>query len=249
LIVSEHLDPMPEDWQRMLAVVAHPDDLEYGAASAVARWTGSGRIVGYVIVTDGEAGIDGVAPTEASSIRRREQIASARIVGVDDVSFLGYPDGTVEHGPGLRRDLARHIRRFQPDVLLTATFDLTYGLPGQDPILNQADHRAVGVATLDAARDAANRWIFPELADEGLEPWAGVTHTYVMGSNRPTHAVDVTDTLDAGIESLEAHRAYLDGLGRDFDPAEFLRGMTIGAGRALGVKHAVAFGRIQLGGV
>ena len=76
-----------------------------------------------------------------------------------------------------------------------------------------------------------------------------MTHVYVMGSNRPTHAVDVTDALDAGIESLEAHRAYLDGLGRDFDPAEFLRGMTAEPGRALGVKHAVAFGRIQLAGV
>jgi LmbE family N-acetylglucosaminyl deacetylase len=243
------LEPMADDWQRMLAIVAHPDDLEYGAASAVARWTGAGKHVGYVIVTDGEAGIDGMSPAEAGPVRRSEQVGSARIVGVDDVTFLGHRDGVVESGVELRRDIARQIRRFRPDVLLTATFDLTYGMPGQDPILNQSDHRVVGVAVLDAARDAANRWIFPELLDEGLDPWAGVTHVYVMGSNRPTHAVDVTATLAAGSASLEAHRAYLDGLGRDFDPAEFLEGLTVEPGRALGVRNAVAFGRIQLAGV
>lgn len=243
------LEPMPEDWERLLAIVAHPDDLEYGAASAVARWTSAGKEVGYVIATDGEAGIDGMAPAEAGPIRGREQVASARVVGVDDVTFLGHRDGVVEAGLGLRRDLARQIRRFRPDVLLTATFDLTYGLPGQDQILNQADHRVVGLAVLDGARDAANRWIFPELLDEGLAPWPGVTHVYVMGASHPTHAVDVTSSLDAGIESLEAHRAYLDGLGRDFDPGEFLRAMTIEPGRALGVEHAVAFGRVQLAGV
>lgn len=245
----DRLEPMPEDWQRLLAVVAHPDDLEYGAARAIARWTAAGKSVAYVIVTDGEAGIDGISPADAAPTRRREQVAAARIVGVEDVTFLGHPDGTVQSGLALRRDLARQIRRFRPDVLLTATCELTYGLPGQDPILNQADHRAVGVAVLDAARDAANRWIFPELLADGSEPWAGVTQTYVMGSNHPTHAVDVTDTLDVGIESLEAHGVYLDGLGRDFDPAEFLRRMTVRPGRALGVEHAVAFGRVQLAGV
>jgi LmbE family N-acetylglucosaminyl deacetylase len=247
--VNRTLEQMPDDWRRALAVVAHPDDLEYGAASAIARWRRSGRSVAYVIVTDGEAGIDSLAPAEASVLRQKEQLASAAIVGVDDVSFLHHPDGTVEYGPALRRDIARHIRRFRPDILLTATPALTYGLGGGQRILNQADHRAVGVAVLDAARDAANRWIFPELLDEGLEPWAGATDVYEMGSNQPTHAVDVTADLATGIDSLRAHRAYLDGLGRDFNPEQFLRGMTAHAGRALGVPHAVAFGRIRLHGV
>jgi LmbE family N-acetylglucosaminyl deacetylase len=247
--MQTEIEPMAEGWQRLLAVVAHPDDLEYGAASAIARWTAAGKDVGYVIVTDGEAGIDSLTPAEAGPIRRREQVASAAVVGVEDVTFLAHRDGVVEAGLGLRCDLARQIRRFRPDVLLTATFDLTYGLPGHDPILNQADHRVVGVALLDAARDAANRWIFPELLEEGLEPWAGVGHVYVMGSNHPTHGVDVTASIDAGIASLEAHRAYLDGLGRGFDPDAFLRSMTMGPGQALGVEHAVAFGRIQLAGV
>ena len=247
--MEHRLDVMPDDWQRLLAIVAHPDDLEYGAASAVARWTRSGKSVGYVIVTNGEAGIDGLAPEEAGPIRVVEQEHSAKIVGVDDVAFLGYADGVVESSPALRRDLAREIRRFRPDLLLIATYDLTYGFGAGERVVNQSDHRAVGIAALDAARDAGNRWIFPELVDEGFAAWAGVRHVYVMGASQPTHAVDVTDTLDAGIESLQAHRAYLEGLGRDFDPAAFLRSMTSGAGGALGVDNAVAFGRIQLQGV
>jgi len=247
--MEQELEIVPDDWTRMLAIVAHPDDLEYGAASAIARWTREGKWVGYVIVTNGEAGIDGVPPQHAGPARVAEQELSAKIVGVDDVTFLGYRDGVVECDLGLRRDLAREIRRTRPDVLLIATYELTYGLAAGQRVLNQADHRVVGIAALDAARDAGNRWIFPELVDEGFEPWPGVRHVYVMGSNQPTHAVDVTDTLGAGIESLQAHRTYLDGLGRDFDPAEFLRAMTIEPGRALGVRNAVAFGRIQLNGV
>ena len=243
------LEPMPDNWARALAVVAHPDDLEYGAASAIARWTSSGRSVAYVIVTDGEAGIDGVRPSDAAVLRQKEQLASAAIVGVHDVTFLHHRDGAVEYGLGLRRDIAGHIRRFRPDILLTATPALTFGLGGGPRMVNQADHRAVGMAVLDAGRDAANRWIFPELLDDGLEPWAGATEVYLMGADQPTHAVDVTDSLATGIESLRAHRAYLDGLGRHFDPDRFLREFTARAGSALGVRHAVAFAQIRLQGV
>ena len=115
------LEPMPEEWKRMLAIVAHPDDLEYGAASAIARWTRAGKSVGYVIVTNGEAGIDSLPPHEAGPIRVAEQQTSAKIVGVDDVTFLGYRDGVVENGVELLLDLDSQIRRYQPDVMLIAT--------------------------------------------------------------------------------------------------------------------------------
>ncbi|GAA4757659.1 PIG-L deacetylase family protein [Actinomycetospora chibensis] len=247
--MNGQLQAVPEDWSRAMAIVAHPDDLEYGAASAIARWTRAGRSVAYVMVTDGESGIDGLHPLEAGPVRQKEQVASAALVGVGDVAFLGHHDGVVEGGLDLRRDITREVRRFRPEVLVTATFELTYGMgPGQH-ILNQADHRAVGVAVLDAARDVGNRWIFPELLDEGYAPWDGVRHVYVMGANEPTHAVDVTDALEPGVASLRAHEAYLRGLGRDFDPETFVRGMTAMAGPALGVPHAVAFGQIQLQGV
>ena len=127
----------------------------------------------------------------------------------------------MEYGLALRRNIARHIRRFRPDVLITASPELTVAMGRGQRFLNQADHRTVGLAVLDAARDAGNRWIFPELLDEDLPPWAGVTDVYLMGALEPTHAVDVTDTLPAGVDSLRAHQAYLDGLGRDFDPTSF----------------------------
>ena len=168
-----------------MAIVAHPDDLEYGAASAIARWTRSGRSVAYVIVTDGEAGIDGLDPADGGAAAAEGAGRSATVVGVEDVTFLGHRDGVVENGLDLRRDIARQIRRYRPEVLVTATYELTYGLSAEQRILNQADHRAVGVAVLDAARDAGNRWIFPELRDEGYEPWAGVRYVYVMGATRP----------------------------------------------------------------
>lgn len=243
--MTDRLLPMPQDWQRLLAVVAHPDDLEYGAASAVAAWTRAGKRVGYVIATDGEAGIDAMPPHVAGPVRRAEQEASAALVGVADVTFLNHPDGAMTYGPRLRRDIARQIRRFRPDILLIATYDMTFG----EASVNQADHRAVGVAALDAARDAANRWIFPELVEQGYEPWAGVTHVYVMGSPQPTHGIDVTETLAVGIESLRAHATYLNGLGRDFDVTEFLTGMTAAGGELLGCPNAVTFGRLQLAGV
>jgi LmbE family N-acetylglucosaminyl deacetylase len=246
--MNGQLQVMPEDWSRAMAIVAHPDDLEYGAASAIARWTRAGRSVAYVMVTDGEAGIDGLDPLEAGPVRQKEQVASAALVGVDDVAFLGHRDGVVEGGLDLRRDIAREIRRFRPEVLVTATFALTYGMGAGQHILNQADHRAVGVAVLDAARDAGNRWIFPEQLTDGLEPWGGVRAVWAGSSPQATHAVDVTDTFDAGVASLKEHRAYIDGLGWEgWDPEEFLDGILRGGGQGLGVTHAATFEVFPLG--
>ncbi len=234
------MEPMPEDWSRAVAIVAHPDDLEYGAASAVARWTGQGKEVAYVLATRGEAGIDGMAPDQAATEREEEQRRSAAVVGVDQVEFLGHADGTLEAGLPLRRDLAGAIRRLHPDVIVTMTFDLTWG-DGES--VNHADHRAVGLTVLDACRDAANRWVFPE---EG-EPWGGTTHVYVAAAASPTHYVDVGATLPAGVASLREHRVYIEGLGRQFNPEEFLRSTTGYGGMAAGCEHAVLFQRFNVG--
>ena len=163
---QKKLQPLDEDWQKALAVVAHPDDLEYGAASAVARWTSQGKQVNYLLVTRGEAGIDAMTPEQTGPLREEEERISAGLVGVETVEFLDYRDGVIEYGLPLRRDIARAIRRHRPDVLVTINFQLTWG----GPMLNMADHRWVGLAVLDGARDAANRWIFPELLEEGLHP-------------------------------------------------------------------------------
>jgi LmbE family N-acetylglucosaminyl deacetylase len=237
------LTPLPEDWDRALAVVAHPDDIEYGAAMAVARWTAAGKWVGYVLATRGEAGIDGMAPDEAGPVREEEERRSAEVVGVTTVDFLDHTDGVLEYGLPLRRDLAAAIRRHRPDVIVSTNHRLTFG----PAMLNMADHRVLGLAVLDAARDAGNRWIFPELLDEGLEPWSGTRWVAFGASPEGRHAVDVSGWLDAGVASLECHRTYIDGLGDDaFDPAEFLAGNARRAGQALGTDLAVPFELIEL---
>jgi LmbE family N-acetylglucosaminyl deacetylase len=226
------MQAVDEDWERAVAIVAHPDDLEYGAASAVARWTGQGKDVSYVLVTKGEAGIDGMAPEQAGPLREEEQRRSAARVGVTHVEFLGHPDGSVEPGLALRHDLAGALRRLRPDVVLTMNFELTWGEGGS---VNHADHRAVGLTTLDACRDASNRWMFTDQGD----PWQGINVVYVAGTSAPTHFVDVTATIDAGVASLREHKAYIDGLGTDFDPDEFLRNIAGYGGMAAGCEYAV----------
>ena len=242
MVEGEKLQPLAEDWERLLAVVAHPDDLEYGAASAIARWTSQGKQVVYLVVTRGEAGIDSMHPDQAGPLREEEERRSAAIVGVDTVEFLDHRDGVIEYGLSLRRDIARAIRRHRPQVLLTGNYELTWG----GEALNMADHRAVGLAALDAARDAGNRWIFPELLDEGLEPWNEVKMALVTGSPNRTHAVDVTDFVDKGVASLEEHRVYIENLGRDFDPDIFLRMNLNAIGDRFGCDYAVAFQMLRI---
>jgi LmbE family N-acetylglucosaminyl deacetylase len=240
----ERLEPLPEGWQRALCVVAHPDDLEFGASAAVARWTGQGKDVSYCMVTSGEAGIDGMEPDRCRRVREAEQIESARLVGVHVVEFLGEPDGTLEYGVPLRATLARAVRRARPDILITGNFRDTWG--GRN--LNQADHIAVGRAVVDAARDAGNRWIFHDQLVDGLEPWGGVKAVWAFGSPDATHAVDTTDTFEAGVASLEAHRAYIDGLGwENFDAREFLEGVARPQGQRLGVAFAATFEVFPMG--
>ena len=234
--------PIPEDWSRALAIAAHPDDLEYGAASAIARWTSQGKDVSYLMVTSGEAGIDSMHPDETGRLRVQEEINSARVVGVDSVEFLDHPDGVIEYGLPLRRDLARVIRKVKPDVLVTINHELTFG-SGR---LNMADHRAVGLAVLDAARDADNRWIFPELLEEGHEPWHGVKTVFIAAAPNITHYVDVTEFIDKGVESLKEHRVYIDNLSQSFDPEEFLTWGAAAIGERAGCDYAVGFGVMEV---
>ena len=138
----EPFEALPEDWERALCVVAHPDDMEFGAAAAVARWTGQGKEVVYCMVTSGEAGIDGMEPEKCRQVREAEQVASAQAVGVTVVEFLGQPDGILEYGLPLRAAIARVVRRFRPEIVITGNFRDTWG--GHN--LNQADHIAVGRA-------------------------------------------------------------------------------------------------------
>lgn len=239
--MNDRLGPMPEDWQRALAIVAHPDDLEYGAAAAVARWTSSGREVSYLLVTRGEAGIDTMEPAEAARVREAEQRASAAVVGVRSVEFLDHRDGVIEEGVALRRDLTAAIRRHRPELVVTLNHHDTWG----GTVWNTSDHRAVGRAVLDAAGDAGNRWIFTDLAGEGLRPWDGVRWVAVAGSPQPTHAVEVgEEDVERAVASLAEHRAYITALS-DREPAAYARDVVTGgldaAAPRTGGRPAVAF--------
>jgi LmbE family N-acetylglucosaminyl deacetylase len=240
---GEPLLPVEESWSSALALVAHPDDLEYGTAAAIARWTDQGKKVAYCLATSGEAGIDTIEPEQCGPLREAEERAGASLVGVDVVEFLGYPDGMLEYGLDLRGAVARAVRRHRPDIIVTGNHHHTWG-PG---VQNQADHIALGRAVIDGVRDAGNRWVFRELLAEGLQPWR-VTQILVADSPLAAHGVNVTDTFDRGVASLEAHGEYLRNLGFNAmsEPREFLETMARTAGTRLGCRYAVSFEVISL---
>jgi hypothetical protein len=212
----EPLLPVDESFDSVLAFVAHPDDLEYGAAAAIARWTAQGKRVVYGLATSGEAGIDGIEPEQCGPLREAEERAGAAVVGVETVEFYGFPDGVVEYGLPLRRAVAAAIRRHRPDVVLTGGFQEFW--EGGRP--NQADHIAVGragqllVAGSDRARHAVD-----------------VTATFDLG----------VASLEAHAEYL---RGLVDN--PMSKPREFLTGPARQVGAGLGVALGVSFEVIDL---
>ncbi|MGP3978369.1 PIG-L deacetylase family protein [Streptomyces sp. 8N114] len=242
---AEQLAAMPEDWTRALAIVAHPDDLEYGAAAAVAEWTAQGKEVVYVLATRGEAGIDTMEPAEAARVREAEQRASAEVVGVAEVEFLDHRDGVLEEGPALRRDIAAAIRKHRPELVLTINHHDTWGDAPGSP-WNTPDHRALGRSVLDAVGDAGNRWIFSDqLEQDGVLPWAGVRWVAVAAAPAVTHAVLVgEEAARKGLASLLEHRAYIEAL-TDEDPETYARSIVYGGldhyGHRNGGRRSVAF--------
>ena len=230
-----------ENIQRVLCVVAHPDDMEYGSSAAVATWTARGVEVAYLLLTSGEAGMQR-PPEVVGPLRAAEQRRACETVGVRDLTILDHPDGMLVYSLDLRRDIARRIREFRPDVVVGGQIGIEapWGL-------EQADHRAAGLATIDAVRDADNTWVFPELAREGLAKW----HTrwlLVTGHAEPTHGIVVDErAVAASVASLECHEAYLADLPDHPVPAEFIPAMLAGAGRAMGADAAVLVRAYDLG--
>ncbi|HEX5595091.1 MAG TPA: PIG-L deacetylase family protein [Micromonosporaceae bacterium] len=197
--------PLP-DARRALAVFAHPDDVDFGAAGAVASWTAEGIEVAYLIVTYGETGGFGDTPrAQIPALRAAEQRAAAAAVGVTQVDFLdGYADGILAPTPGLRRDITAAIRRFRPGRVLTSSplrrWDHIAG-PGHP------DHLAVGEATTCAIYpDSRNPFAFPELLAEGLAPWT-VREVWYAGGPDPDHVVDITELFPQRVAALRAHKS------------------------------------------
>jgi LmbE family N-acetylglucosaminyl deacetylase len=228
------LEPMPEDWERALVLMAHPDDPEYGAAAAVAEWTSRGKQISYLLATRGEAGIAGLPPAQAGPVREAEQRAACAAVGADSLSFLGYPDGRLEESLGLRRDLARAIRQHRPDGIITLNHRESWGTGRW----NSQDHQVLGRSVLNAVADAANEWIFPELTGDGLAPHAGVRWVAVV-SPQPTHCVSVGQhSLERALASLMAHEHYLRALDTRPVREQALEQLSVATGGDDGVSVA-----------
>ncbi len=218
--------------RRVLAVMAHPDDVDFGAAGTVAGWTDRGIEVAYLMITDGDAGgsDDGITRAELAALRRDEQRAAAKSIGVEDVRYLGYADGSLEATLGLRRDIARVIRQVRPDRVLTQSPDRNY----ERIHPSHPDHRAVGAAALDAVYpDARNPHAFPELlVDEGLGAWT-VREVWLTGGPIVNHVVDVTDRFERKLTALRSHASQVGHLGDEL--ADGLRGWLAATATAAGL--------------
>lgn len=190
--------------QRVLVVVAHPDDVDFGSAGTIATWTDAGLEVSYCIVTDGDAGgFDrGVPRSAIGGMRQDEQRKAAAVLGVTDVEFLGYPDGRLEVSFQLRRDITRVIRRTRPDRVVVQPPDRDL----RSVYRSHPDHQAAGESALCAIYpDARNPFAHPELLAEGLDAHT-VPEVWVMSANdRADHYVDITDAFDRKVAALRAH--------------------------------------------
>lgn len=244
----------PDQIHRVLCIVAHPDDMEYGGSAVVAEWAAKGIEVSYLLLTAGEAGIRQLPPEEVAPLRAAEQQAACEIVGVHELTILDLPDGLVEHSIETRRRISREIRRVRPDAIVTMTWNLEAGWG-----LNHADHRATGLSVVDAIRDADNPWLYREQLDaesryperlnskglnneqynnERLEPWH--TDWLLVMMHDPDRAIEVcAESAEKAIQSLEAHRAYLAALPEHPVPRDLISGILHGGGEQVGTQFAL----------
>ena len=230
---------MAERIDRVMVITAHPDDSEFGAGGTVARFVKDGREVAYCIVTNGNKGSSdrAMTPERLAVIRAEEQRNAARVLGVEQVTFLGYPDGEVEDTRDVRRDVAREIRRWRPDLLICQNPNRTYNLGA-----SHRDHRIVGGIALDCVYPLArDHMAFPELLPE-LEPHK-VKQVYVMQWQNPQLVVDISDVIDLKMRALACRASQF----ADFSRVEArVRERAAELGQARGFAYAEAFDHIVL---
>jgi LmbE family N-acetylglucosaminyl deacetylase len=222
--------------RRALAIFAHPDDVDFGAAGTVAKWVDDGWDVRYVCVTRGQKGAwDAPMDVEAyGALREAEQRSAAKVVGVTDVTFLDWMDSEVFDSLDLRRALSREFRRHRPHRLLTMIPD---PLP-TDRFVNHPDHRAVGQAALDITMTGGTTAsIFPELLTEDLPPWRDCAETWLMGPAIKPRAIDITATIDRKLDAIRSHASQIG----DRDIESFMRTRLRDAGRVFGMQYAETF--------
>ena len=225
-----------------MVVVAHPDDAEYGCAGTMVKWCRDGMEVVLVICTDGSKGTSDreITGAQLADIRRREQIASGEVIGLKKVVFLGYEDSTLQPTLELRRDIAREIRRYRPDVLISPSPVRNLFVTGY---LGHPDHMAAGEATLSAVFPAARDHLtFPDLLEEGFEPHK-VREVLITEHRDPDMWVDVSDTIEDAITALKEHVSQVgDGVEDD----KWMRNWRKQAGEHHGMKYAETFRHYHL---
>jgi LmbE family N-acetylglucosaminyl deacetylase len=232
--------------KRVLSIHAHPDDQEFTVAGTLAKWAAAGSEIVTICLTRGEAGSNRFTPADMTperlaKIREEEQRAACRVLGVAEVVFLGYADGTLEPTIPMRRELTRLIRRYRPDAVVCG--DPTVRFYGTR-YMNHPDHRVAADVTLDAVFPSAEtRFIFGELLGEGLEPHH-VGAVWLFGSERPDTYVDIARTLPVKIRALREHRSQMG----DWDPAPMLKGWAREQGARRKLRAAESFRRMVLEG-
>ena len=224
-----------------MAIVAHPDDIEFSCAGTLARWANNGARLSYVICTSGDVGFDepNMTKEKAAQIREAEQLAAADIVGASEVIFLHEPDGLLQPTIELRKKLVREIRRFQPEVVMCG--DPTIVWAGNDYI-NHPDHRAAATAALDATFPAAGQpHLFEELAQEGLLAYKP-RKVYVTSWRGADYFVDIEETIEIKIDALRAHKSQM----KDWDPEDFIRKWAAESGEGKEMTYAEGFRVVTL---
>jgi LmbE family N-acetylglucosaminyl deacetylase len=230
--------------ERVLVIVAHPDDADFGAAATLARWVGEGSVARLVCCTSGDAGADdaGMDPLRLARLREDEQRAAAKVVGYEDVTFLHRPDGALDNDLALREQLVRLIREFRPDAVMAMDPTVVFL---EDRFVQHVDHRMAAMAAVDAVYPAArNAMAFPHLVrNEDLQPHA-VRWLYLFFSERPNAWVDVADTLETKLSALREHVSQLR---RPAELEERIRGWAREAGAEINSQAAEAFRVVDVG--
>jgi LmbE family N-acetylglucosaminyl deacetylase len=221
---------------RVMVIVAHPDDIEFGCAGTAARWVQEGAEVCFVLVTSGDVGIakPDITRAEAASVREAEQLAAAAVLGVHDVVFLREPDGYVVNTLDLRKRLVREIRRFKPEVVICSDPTVFFV---ENTYINHPDHRAVAAAALDAVFPAAGQpHVFEELAAEGLTAHK-VRKVYVEGWGGGDTWINISSVIDRKVEALRKHESQVG----EWDPEPMLRQWSREAGKGKEMEYAESY--------
>jgi len=225
-----------------MAIVAHPDDIEFGCVGTLARWAKAGARISYVLCTSGDVGIDepGMTRARAAEIREAEALEAARIAGATEVIFLREPDGMLQATLDLRKRLVREIRRFRPEVVISG--DPTIVWAGADYI-NHPDHRAASTAALDAIFPAAGQPnLFEELQEEGFKAHKPRKVYVNIWDNNADVFVNIDETIEIKIEALKAHKSQM----KDWDPGPMVREWATNSAKGKEMLYAEAFRVVTL---